>query len=140
VRDGVSMKHTMSTSIEQRRYEFDDAQNATFSSLATAMIFVSRAILLLSLEVAAAAIVLARSTLAATAILAPVDIAIVVIGWQLHQAAKHFRRIALTRGNDIQNLIVALNEMVVVHRVQRWLLICVVTIVAIALATTIVSR
>jgi hypothetical protein len=56
------------------------------------------------------------------------------------QAAKHFRRIALTRGNDIQNVIVALNKMVVVYRVQRWLWICVVTIVAVALATTIVSR
>ena len=130
----------MSTSIEQRRYEFNDAQNATFSRLATAMTFVARAMLLLSLVVGAAAIVLARSTLAATAILAPLDIAIVAIGWQLHQAAKHFRRIALTRGNDIHNLIVALNEMVVVYRVQRWLWICVLTIVAVALATTIVSR
>ena len=130
----------MSTPIEQHRYEFDDAQGATFSSLASAMTFVARAMLLLSLVAGAAAIVLARSTLAATAILAPLDIAIVVIGWQLHQAAKHFRRIALTRGNDIPNLIVALNEMVVVYRVQRWLWICVLTVVVIALATTIVSR
>ncbi len=95
---------------------FDDAQNATFSSLATAMIFVARATLLQSLVVGAAAIVLARSTLAAPAILVPLGIAIVVIGWQLHRAAKHFRRIAFTLGNDIQNLIVALKEMVVAYR------------------------
>ena len=136
----MSIKHTMSTSIEQRRYEFDDAQNATFSSLATAMMFVAGAMLLLSIVVGAAAIVLARSSLVASAILAPLDIAIVVMAGQLYRAAKHFRRIALTRGNDIQNLIVALNDMVAVYRVQRWLWISVLAVVVVALATTIVSQ
>ena len=92
----------MSTSIEQRRYEFDDAQNATFSNLETAMIFVARAMLLLSLVVGAAAIVFARSTRAATAILALLGITIVVIGWQLHQTACGLTRAARSRAKGLR--------------------------------------
>jgi hypothetical protein len=47
---------------------------------------------------------------------------------------------ARTRGNDIHNLMIAINDMVVVYRVQRWLWTTVLAVVIVALATTVVSR
>ena len=123
-----------------RPYEFDDAQNATFARLAGAMTFVAIAMLLLSAIVGAAAVVLVRSTLAGSAILTPLAIAVAVMGAQLFAAAGRFRRIVATSGKDISNLMVALEEMAVAYRVQRWLWVTVSAVIVIALATTIVGR
>ena len=123
-----------------RRYEFDDAQNATFARLAGAMTFVAIAMLLLSAIVGAAAVLLVRSTLAGSAILTPLAIAVAVMGAQLLAAAGRFRRIVATSGKDISNLMVALEEMAVAYRVQRWLWVTVSAVIVIALATTIVGR
>jgi hypothetical protein len=90
--------------------------------------------------VGSAAVVLARSTLAGSAVLAPVGIAVAVMGAQLFAAAKRFRRIVATRGDDISNLMAALEEMAVVYRVQRLLWVTVSVVIVIALATTIVGR
>jgi hypothetical protein len=130
----------MSTPTEQRPYEFDDAQNATFTRLASAMMFVAITMLLLSLVVGGAAVVLARSTLAGGAIIAPLAIAVAVMGAQTYAAARHFRRIVATRGNDMDNLVVAIEEMATAYGVQRWLWITVLVAVVVALATTIVGR
>jgi hypothetical protein len=125
---------------EERRYEFDDAQNATFARLASAMTFVAVAMLLLGAIVGTAAVVIARATLAGSAILAPLAIAVAIMAVQLHAAARRFRRIVATRGNDIRNLMMALDELVISYRVQRWLWITVSVVVVIALATSIVGR
>jgi hypothetical protein len=124
----------------RRPYEFDDAQNATFSRLAGTMTFVAVAMLLLSAVVGVAAIALARSTLTGSAILAPLGIAVAVMGAQQFAAARRFRRIVETRGNDISNLIAALNEMAAAYVVQRWLLVTASLAIVLALATTIVGR
>jgi hypothetical protein len=128
------------TNPSARRYEFDDAQNATFARLAAAMTFVAVAMLLLSAIVGAAAVLLLRSTLAGTAILTPLAIAMAVMGAQVLAAAGRFRRIVATSGKDISNLMVALDEMAVAYRVQRWLWVTVSAVIVIALATTIVGR
>ena len=122
-----------------RRYEFDDTQNATFARLAAVMMFVAAAMLILSMIVGSAAIVVARSTWAGAAILTPLGIALAVMGAQLFGAAKRFRRIVATRGNDIDNLMTALNEIALAFRVQRWLWITVTVVIVVALVTTIVG-
>jgi hypothetical protein len=126
--------------ISRPSYEFDDAQNATFARLAGAMMFVGVAMLLVSAIVGGSAVVLGRSTLAGSAILAPLAIALAVMGAQLLAAARRFRRVVTTRGNDISNVITALDEMAVAYGVQRWLWITVTIVVVIALAFTIVGR
>ena len=123
-----------------RPYEFDDTQNAVFIKLAGAMMFVAVAMLVLSAIVASAALVLARSTVAGTAILAPLGIAVAVMGAQLFRAARRFRRIVTTRGNDISNLMVALDEMAVAYGVQRWLWLTASIAIVVAVIVTIVAR
>jgi hypothetical protein len=122
-----------------RPYEFDATQNATFAKLARAMMFVALTMLLLSAVVASAAVVVARSTLAGTAILAPLAIAVAVMGAQLFAAARRFQRIVATRGNDINNLMAALDEMAFAYGVQRWLWTTVLLAIVVALAFTIVG-
>jgi hypothetical protein len=124
----------------RRPYEFDDAQNATFVKLADAMTFVAAAMILLSASVGVAVIALARSTLIGSAILAPLGIAVAVMGAQQFAAARRFRRIVGTRGNDISNLMAALEEMAIAYGVQRWLWMTALIVILLALATTIVGR
>jgi hypothetical protein len=83
--------------------------------------------------------VVARSTLAGGAVLAPLAIAIAVMGAQLLAASRRFRRIVVTRGNDITNLMAAVNEMAVAYGVQRWLWITVLVASVLALSFTIVG-
>ena len=59
----------------ERRYEFDDTQNATFAKLAGVMMFVAVAMLIVSTIVGSAAVVVARSTVAGGAILVVDDYA-----------------------------------------------------------------
>ena len=128
------------TTPSRRPYEFDDAQNATFAKLADAMTFVAAAMILLSAAVGVAVIALARSTMIGSAILAPLGIAVAVMGAQQFAAARRFRRIVGTRGNDISNLMTALEEMAVAYGVQRWLWMTALIVILLALATTIVGR
>lgn len=123
-----------------RPYEFDAGQNATFEKLASAMMFVALTLLLLSAFVGSAAIVVARSTLAGAAILAPLAIALAVMGAQLVAAARRFRRIVATRGNDISNLMTALDDMAFAYGVQRWLWTTVLVTILLALSFTIVGN
>ena len=121
-------------------YEFDDAQNATFAGLAGAMLFVGVALLLVGTIVGCGALMLARSTLAGSAVLTPLAIALVVIGAQMVHAARRFRRIVTTRGNDISNLMEALDEMAAAFRVQRWLWLTVSMAIIIALIAAVVAQ
>ena len=125
---------------DSRRYEFDDAQNATFANLATAMMFVAVAMMIMGIVVGAAAVALAVSTLAGGAILAPLAVAVAIMAAQQYAAAAHFRRIVATRGNDMNNLMVALEKIAIAYRVQRWLWLTASVAVIIALATTIEGR
>ncbi len=124
----------------RRPYEFDDAQNATFASLARAMKFVAVAMLLVSGIIGVGAVLLARSTLAGAAILAPLAIAVAIMAAQLYAAARRFRRIVLTQGRDISNLMVALDEMAIAYGVQRWLWVTVSIVILLALLTTTVGH
>lgn len=124
----------------ERPYEFNDAQNSTFARLAGAMTFVAAAMLVLGAVVSLAAIVLARSTMAAAAVLAPLGITVGLMGAQLFVAGRRFRRVVNTRGNDIHNLMKALDGMVAAYIIQRWLLITLTLVVAIALSFTAVGR
>ena len=54
-------------------------------------------------------------------------------------ATPRFRRIVATSGNDIGNLMTALDEMAVAYRVQRWLWMTVTVVIVVALATTMVG-
>lgn len=128
------------TILPGNKYEFDDAQNATFARLGGAMMFVAVAMLLLSATVGGAALMLAQSSLAASAILAPVGIAVAVMGAQLFAAARRFRRIVTTSGSDIANLMAALDDMAVAYGVQRWLWMTALVAIIVALAFTIVGR
>ena len=121
-------------------YEFDDAQNATFAGLAGAMLFVGVALLLLGTIVGCGVVVFARLTLAGGAVLMPLAIALAVIGAQMVQAARRFRRIVTTRGNDISNLMEALDEMAAAYRVQRWLWLTVSMAIIIALIAAVVAQ
>ena len=123
-----------------RRSEFDDAQNATFTRLAGAMTFVAVAMLVVSAIVGAAAVLLVRSTLAGSAILTPLAIAVAMMGAQSLAAAGRFRRIVTTSGSDVSNLMVALEELAVAYRVQRWLWLTVSAVIVVALTTTIVGH
>jgi hypothetical protein len=120
----------------QRLYEFDDKENEIFARLSGAMLFVAVAMLLTGAILASAALGLARATLAGTAMLAPLGVAIAVIGAQLLRAARRFRRIVVTRGNDIGNLLTALDEMGSAYRVQRWMWITVALVIVVALIST----
>lgn len=120
-----------------RAYEFDEAQNATFATLAGAMTFVSIVMLCLSAVVVTAVVLLARVTVTGSAILAPLGLAVAVMGAQLFAAGRRFRRVVSTRGSDISNLMLALNEMAVAYRIQRWLWLTVLVAIALALLTTI---
>lgn len=122
------------------RYEFDETQNATIAKLARAMTFVAVTMLLLSASVGFTAVMMGRSTLAAAAVLAPLAIAIGVMGAQQFAASRRFRRIVLTRGNDINNLMSALDDLVVAYGVQRWLWLTVLVSIVLALAFTGVAR
>lgn len=59
---------------------------------------------------------------------------------QLFQAARHFRRIAMIHGSDIQHLMAALDHLARLYSMWRWLWVVVSVIVVAALATTIVGR
>ena len=122
--------------VDERRYEFDQDQNAVFSKLAAAMAFVAIAMLVPSVIIGGAAMLLGRSTLAGSAIFGPFAIAVAIMAAQLYQAARYFRRIVITRGNDIDNLMVALDEMAKAYRTQCWLWVVVSAVVVMALATT----
>jgi hypothetical protein len=129
----------MATSSEQRRYEFDAAQNATFARLAGAMAVAAVAMMLVSLVVGAAAILVARSALAVGAILAPLAVAVAAMAVQLFAASRRLRRVVATRGNDIDNLMVALGDMANAYSVQRWLWLTALLVIVLALATTAVG-
>jgi hypothetical protein len=73
-------------------------------------------------------------------VLAPLAIAVAVMGAQLLAASRRFRRIVATRGNDITNLMAALNEMTVAYGVQRWLWMTVLVTIVLALTFTMVAR
>ena len=125
---------------EMRPYEFDDVQNATFARLASAMAFVAVAMTVRGVIVGASGVIMARSTLWGGALVLPVTIALLVMATQLYAAASRFRFIIRTRGSDVDNLMIALDEMTGVYRVQRWLWLTVSAVVVIALLTSKVAH
>ena len=130
----------MAMSSDQRRYEFDAAQNATFARLAGAMAVSAVAMALVSLVVGTSAILVAQSALAVGAILAPLAIAVAAMAGQLYAASRRLQRVVATQGSDIHNLMVALDDMASAYSVQRWLWLTALLVVILALATTVVGH
>jgi hypothetical protein len=120
------------------RYEFTDQQNARFLALAAAMTFVAMAQLTACVVVLAAVAWMGLPPTIAVIVAIPV-LVFAVTAVQLLRAAAHFRRIAAIRGNDIDNLMTAIEREVSAYRLQRWLWLVAAVTVFVALATTIVG-
>ena len=119
------------------RYEFTAPQNATMAHLAVTMRFVGFANVLLGLVLGAGVVSLWTVTIRGSVIIAVLAVLIVVIGLYLVGAARHFTRIAATEGSDIDNLMVALDELKNVYAVQRWIFVAAVLAVSLALMMTV---
>ena len=116
--------------------EFDQGQDAVFAKLAGAMAFVGIVILLLGVLLGIAAI-LWKPTLLGAGICGVLATLFVAMGLLEYGAARHFRRIVTTHGRDVDNLMIALDELANVYAIQRWLWIVLGAIVLIALASTV---
>jgi hypothetical protein len=133
-------------------YEFDQQQNSVFLELAGRMKFVGIAILIAgSLLFAPEAILMAESSFSANArrlLVTHPELALffvlggvlILMGANLYGAASHFKRIATTKGSDIDNLMVAMKELVEVYAVQRWLWIVVAITVTVAIVEATATR
>jgi hypothetical protein len=120
-------------------YEFTDRQNSRFSALASAMAFVGIAQLTACAVVVAAVAWIGSSAPRVAIIVAIPALVLAVTAVQLLRAAAHFRRIAAIRGNDIDNLMIAVDREVSAYRLQRWLWLAASATILVALATTIVG-
>jgi hypothetical protein len=89
--------------------------------------------------VIAAAVWIGLSSPTVAVMVAIPAIVLAVTAVQLLRAAAHFRRIAAIRGNDIDNLMIAVDRVVSAYRLQRWLWLAVSATILVALATTIVG-
>ena len=118
-------------------YEFDDQQNRTVAHLAIVMRFVGVAHVVLGVLLAIGVVRLWSVVMSASVIIGVVAVLVFVMGLYLAAAAVHFRRIATTRGNDVGNLMAALDELKNVYAVQRWIFVAAAIAVSLALAATV---
>jgi hypothetical protein len=120
-------------------YEFTNQQNARFSALAAAMAFVGIAQVIACAVVIGAVAWVGSSSPRVAVIVAIPALVLAVTAVHRLRAAAHFRRIAATRGNDIDNLMTAVDREVSAYRLQRWLWLAAAATILVALATTIVG-
>jgi hypothetical protein len=130
-----------------REFEFDGAQNAVIERLSATMRFVAIVNLLGAVLYGLSAAIHLVSWLVrpATANLAM----LLVMGsmgalfyftarWTTH-AAKSFKYIVATAGNDVRNLMVALGDLLKLYRLQKLFIIVCFSIAAIGMLLTIVA-
>jgi hypothetical protein len=118
-------------------YEFTDRQNRTVAHLAVVMRFVGLAHVGLGVILAIAVIRLWTAVVAASLIIGVMAALVLLMGAYLVAAAAHFRRIATTSGNDVDNLMIALDELKNVYAVQRWVFVTAAIVVSFALIATV---
>ena len=116
-------------------YEFHERENTVFARLAAAMTFVGLAMLIPGALFGVAAMFF-RSTLVGGGVFGVLALLFVAMGVLEYRAAGHFRRIAKTQGHDVENLMIALDELAGVYDIERWLWIVVGAVVLIALVGT----
>lgn len=117
-------------------YEFSAEQNAHFTRLAAVMWSTGLSILLAGAGIGAALAGLARFSVAGAVVLAAPLAVLLVAAVQLCIAARRLRRIAATRGNDVGNLLAAIDWLTTSYRLQRWLWIAALAVAAAGWATT----
>lgn len=114
-----------------REYEFDQEQNTVFAKLASAMKFVGVAMFLPGIVFFLPFLMWQQGLFGHSATsqrLTPAivlfglpGVLILVMGINLYRAAACFKDIVKTSRTDIRDLMVAMNELVLVYRIQRWL-------------------
>ena len=125
-----------------RNYEFSPQQDAVFRRLASAVSFVGAAMMVPGavLLVVPAYLCFTQGLSAAEGLLAVLGILLMVMGVNLFGAAQHFKRVATTEGHDIENLMIAMDEVARVYAVQRWLWIALGLVLIGAIATSLTAR
>ncbi len=115
-------------------YEFDESQNGLIKDLAKKMQFVGYFSMTIgSLVFLVGLLTLAKGSLGT--IISGV-VGIIVGIWTL-DAAKAFRLIVDTQGNDIENLMGALGELRKFYTLQYWLLVLTLVLLALGIIATI---
>jgi hypothetical protein len=109
-------------------YEFNTSQNQLIKDLADKMRFVAYFLIGLGILLTIAGLVALRGGGIANIIQGVIQI---IIGFWTSRAANSFRSIVKTQGNDIGNLMSALEELRKLYTLQYWLLIVALILVAI---------
>ena len=119
-------------------YEFTQTQNEIFSKVSGSMMFVSLAIIAsgVLLFIPSFGLIRGRAAHRELIIFVVLGGALIVMGVHLYRAVQHFRRIATTSGQDIDNLMVAMSELAAVYALQRWLWIAIILTFGVGLLGT----
>lgn len=110
-------------------YEFNPSQNQLVKDLADKMRFVAYFLIGLGILLTIAGVVALLQGGIANIIQGVIQI---IIGFWTNKAANSFRSIVKTQGNDIGNLMSALEELRKLYTLQYWLLIIALVFIAIA--------
>ena len=118
--------------MESDRYEFNQSHNHLIKDLAQKMRFVSYFLIALGVLLIIGGIVSVRSGLISGIINGVLQI---LIGFWTTKAASSFNLIADTQGNDIENLMIALEQLRKLYTLQYWLILIALIFIVIALIT-----
>lgn len=118
--------------MESDRYEFNQSHNQLIKDLAQKMRFVSYFLIALGVLLIIGGIVSVRSGLISGIINGVLQI---LIGFWTTKAASSFKLIVDTQGNDIENLMIALEQLRKLYTLQYWLILIALIFIAIALIT-----
>lgn len=125
------------SAVPSATYEFTAGQNHTVSHLAVVMRFVGYAHVVLGVLLGIGVVRLWRLVISASLIFGVLAVLLVVMGLYLAAAASHFQRITTTRGDDVGNLMTALDELKNVYAMQRWVFVAAAIAVSLALVATV---
>jgi hypothetical protein len=128
--------------MDGRNYEFTPQQDAVFRRLAGAVSFVGAAMMVPGavLLIVPAYMFSVHGPSVPEGLFVVLGILLMVMGVNLFGAAKHFKRIATTEGRDIENLMIAMDEVARVYAVQRWLWIALGFVLIVAIVTSLTAR
>jgi len=131
--------------MENATYEFTATQNATIQSLSRKMKFIGATLVVMAFIYFAAALFpfvrpeipgwYAVGSICAHAVAGALYLA---LGIFTIRAARSFRLIVQTQGNDIDNLMDALAYLLKNYRIQYWVIVAALILVVVALATVVV--
>lgn len=113
----------MESPIENREYEFDASQNSLIRDLANKMRFVAYVLIGLGIiEGIGGILILSKGNPEGVGSIIG-GIVYVIIGIWTQQAAKSFRLVVDTEGQDIQNMMGALGQLRKLYSLQYWVLL-----------------